>query len=183
MLKEESEMDIVPLFKELFPFYDWEGDPELADTPARWQKMMKELTTPQSFEFTTFENPGYDEMIVVQDISFTSVCAHHLAPFVGKAHVAYVPTKTIAGLSKLPRTVEYFSAGLWTQEALTNTISNFLEEQLDPLGVAVIMRGEHTCMSLRGVKAHGTLTTTSSMRGCFADHTKQARSEFLSLIS
>jgi GTP cyclohydrolase I len=79
--------------------------------------------------------------------------------------------------------VEYFSAGLWTQEALTNTISNFLEEQLDPLGVAVIMRGEHTCMSLRGVKAHGTLTTTSSMRGCFADHTKQARSEFLSLIS
>jgi GTP cyclohydrolase I len=170
------------VFRQLFPdVADWD-DPELADTPKRWIKMMQELTTKQPFNFTTFENPECDEMVVLTDIPFTALCAHHLAPFVGVAHVAYVPDKQIVGLSKIPRLVQNTARGLWTQEDLTQCIANDLQQALDPVGVAVVMRAEHQCMSLRGVKVTGSKTTTSSMKGCFADHSKQARAEFLSLI-
>lgn len=176
------EETIREVFKELFGEYDWEGNPELRDTPKRWLKMMRELTSAEEFNFTLFDNPNCDEMVVVDNIPFTAVCAHHLAPFSGVAHVAYVPDEKIVGLSKIPRTVQSFARGLWTQEDLTQSIANYLNRNLSPVGVAVVMKAEHTCMSLRGVRVSGAQTTTSAMMGCFADHSKQARAEFLSLI-
>lgn len=154
---------------------------DLENTPARWIKMMKELTTPKGFTFTTFESDT-DEMVIVSPIPFYSLCSHHLIPFMGEAHVAYVPQGKIAGLSKIARTVQYHMRGLWTQEDLTRAVADTLEQHLQPLGVAVIMTGEHLCMTMRGAQSPGTLTTTSRMTGCFADHNKLARAEFLQLI-
>ena len=159
----------------------WEGRSDVAKTPKRFVEMLWELSAPEEFEFTTFESDN-DEMVIVQDIPFVSLCAHHICPFMGVAHIGYVPTNKTAGLSKLVRTVEYMSKGLWSQEDLTDAISDFLISHLDPLGAAVVMQGEHTCMTIRGVKTSGALTTTSSMTGCFADHDRLARTEFLSLI-
>lgn len=155
---------------------------DLDNTPERWVKMMRELTTPKTFAFTTFESDT-DEMIIVSPIPFYSLCSHHLIPFMGQAHVAYVPQGKIAGLSKIARTVQYHMRGLWTQEDLTRAIADTLIDKLNPLGVAVVMRGEHLCMTMRGAQSPGTLTTTSRMTGCFADHSKLARAEFLRLIS
>jgi GTP cyclohydrolase I len=151
------------------------------DTPKRWLNMMREMTTPQEFEFTTFRAES-DEMVVVKDIQFYSLCSHHLVPFFGVAHIGYVPDQLIVGLSKLPRTVVETSKGLWAQENLTRTIALNLQDKLQPLGVAVVMEARHLCMEMRGVKAPGTYTTTSSMQGVFADHTRLARSEFFSLV-
>ena len=159
----------------------WEGRSDVAKTPKRFVKMLWELSTPQEFEFTTFKSDN-DEMVIIQDIPFVSLCAHHVSPFMGTAHIGYVPTDRTAGLSKIVRTVEYMSKGLWSQEDLTDAISDFLISHLEPLGVAVVMQAEHTCMTIRGVKTFGALTTTSSMTGCFADHDRLARTEFLSLI-
>jgi len=111
-----------------------------------------------------------------------SLCAHHIAPFIGRAHIAYVPNTVIAGLSKFVRATNYMSRGLWCQEELTAALAKFLDAHLEPVGVAVIMQAEHTCMTIRGVKTAGSLTTTSSMMGCFGDHDKLARAEFLSTI-
>jgi GTP cyclohydrolase I len=159
----------------------WEGRSDVAKTPKRFVDMLWELSTPEEFEFTTFKSNN-DEMVIVQDIPFVSLCAHHISPFMGTAHVGYVPQGKLAGLSKLVRTIEYMSKGLWSQEDLTDAISDFLGSHLEPLGVAVVMQAEHTCMTIRGVKTSGALTTTSSMTGCFADHDRLARTEFLSLI-
>lgn len=150
-------------------------------TPERFVKMLKELTTPKPFEFTTFES-DHDEMIVVSPIPFYSLCSHHVIPFIGTAHVAYVPQGRLAGLSKVARTVQYHMRGLWTQEDLTSTVADYLQDHLHPLGVAVIMKAEHLCMTMRGAQSPGTQTTTSVMRGVFADHTRLARTEFLRLI-
>jgi GTP cyclohydrolase IA len=153
-------------------------------TPVRFLQMLKELTTPEAFNFTVFENDrGIDEMITVQAIPFASLCNHHVIPFVGYAHIAYVPDKYIAGLSKFARAVKYFSRQLQVQENLTHDIANFLEQKLDPQGLAVIMEAEHMCMTLRGAQAPGTKTRTADMRGCFSDHTKTAKSEFLATIN
>lgn len=155
------------------------------DTPARWIKMMKELTTEPPFTLTKFlnEDPKVDEMVVVANIPFYSLCAHHIIPFFGKAHVAYVPGKYIVGLSKLARMVKYWSKGLNIQEELTDGIAETLSQELDPVGVGVVMAAEHLCMTMRGVQVPGALTTTSAMRGCFLDPTKQARQEFLALAN
>jgi len=150
-------------------------------TPARFAKMLKELTTPEEFVFTTFDS-NHDEMIIESPINFFSLCAHHVIPFYGSAHVAYIPQGKIAGLSKLARTVTSFAKGLWTQEDLTFAIAEDLEEKLEPIGVAVVMQAEHLCMTMRGARAPGTKTTTSIMRGAFLDPSKQARQEFLQLI-
>lgn len=142
----------------------------LKDTSKRWIKMMQELTDRESetFSFTMFENDlPRSEMVIVGPISFNSLCAHHIIPFFGQAWVAYIPDNAIAGLSKLVRTVKWFSKGLWTQERLTSDIASFLEDKLQPKGVLVMMKGEHLCMSLRGVKEPGALTTTTSLRGVF----------------
>jgi len=150
-------------------------------TPERFVAALHELTTPKKFDFTMFESTT-DEMVVVDNIPFFSLCAHHVLPFIGVAHVAYVPNGKIAGLSKLARSVKWFSAGLQVQEELTSQIAESIEAQLRPQGVGVIMEAEHMCMTTRGVMAPGSKTTTSVMLGCFADHTKLARQEFQSIV-
>lgn len=158
--------------------------PEVYDnTPRRFVKWFEEIsgTNDPPWTFTTFESE-VDEMIIMKDVSFVSICAHHILPFTGVAHVAYIPQGKIAGLSKLARCVRSSARGLWTQEELNAYITDTLEEKLNPLGVAVVMEAEHTCMTIRGVKAPGAKTTTSSMRGVFRDNTNTARAEFLSLI-
>jgi GTP cyclohydrolase I len=152
-------------------------------TPRRFVDMLMELTTPKEFEFTTFDNTDHvDEMVVVAGIPFYTLCEHHVIPFFGQAHVAYVPNASIAGLSKFSRAVQYFAKGLWTQEGLTIAIADFLEDRLEPMGLGVVMKAEHLCMSMRGVQTPGALTTTAAMRGVFADHGRTAKAEFLEAI-
>jgi GTP cyclohydrolase I len=156
----------------------------IANTPRRYTNAFAELMgyNDEPWEFTTFESNS-NQMVVVKDIEFVSLCEHHLLPFLGKASVAYIPQGKIAGLSKLARTVKSHSRGLWTQEALTETIAGYLVEQLNPTrGVAVVMEATHTCMTVRGVCANGSKTITSSMHGAFLEPTNTARAEFLSLI-
>jgi GTP cyclohydrolase I len=156
-------------------------NPQEAETAARFVRALKEMTTREEFKFTTFESVG-NEMISETSIPFTSLCRHHILPFSGFAHVAYVPNERMAGLSKLARAVQYWAHALQTQEELTNEILAFIVEQLDPLGAAVVMEAEHLCMTVRGVKAPGVLTRTAAMHGVFSEHTKTAKAEFLSSI-
>lgn len=151
------------------------------DTPKRLVKMLHELTTPEPFNFTTFESDS-DEMIIVKDITFSSLCAHHTAPFVGRAHIGYVPDGRIAGLSKFARAVRYCAKAFTVQEELTSDIYIMLEDRLSPQGLAVVLEAEHMCMTIRGVQAPGTKTITSKMGGVFAQHDRLARQEFLNLI-
>lgn len=167
------------LLGELFHDLDWSDD-HLKDTPARFVNMLRELTTPEKYEFTMFDSKS-DEMVIIRDIPFTSLCAHHLVPFMGYAHIGYIPNGKIAGLSKFARLVRAKAHRLSVQEELTSMIADELEEKLNPLGVAVVMEAEHLCMTIRGVQTPGTKTVTSSMKGAFADHDKLARSEFMSL--
>lgn len=153
-------------------------------TPGRFVRMLRELTTPEPFTFTVFENvDGIDEMVTVQEIPFASLCNHHVIPFVGYAHIAYVPDQRIAGLSKFARAVRYFARSLQVQETLTKQIADFLDNKLAPKGLAVVMEAEHMCMTLRGAQAPGTKTRTADVRGVFADHTKTAKAEFLATIN
>jgi GTP cyclohydrolase I len=149
--------------------WDPENNPHQEDTPRRYVHALREILLPgNEFKFTTFPNDKSDtEMVVVGPIDFHSVCAHHVLPFFGHAWVAYIPKDKLAGLSKLVRAVKWMSKGLWTQEDLTSEIAVYLEERLDPVGVAVVMEGEHLCMTIRGVQSPGTMTTTSELRGAF----------------
>lgn len=153
----------------------------MKDTPARFVRMMKELTTSEPYKFTTFESTS-DEMITLSPIPFYTLCAHHVIPFYGRAYIGYVPREKLAGLSKFARLVKGAAKGLWVQEELTAAIASMLEHLLEPHGVAVILRGEHMCMSMRGVNMPGVLTQTAAMRGVFADHTRTAKAEFLEAI-
>lgn len=153
----------------------------LADTPARVARMYAELLTPEPFQLTTFENDGnYDELVLVRDIRFSSLCEHHLLPFHGVAHVGYLPGDRILGLSKLARLVEFHARRLQVQERMTSQIADALREALDPRGVGVVMEAEHLCMSIRGVRAPGTRTVTSALYGLLRDD-PSTRQEFLEL--
>ena len=155
----------------------------LADTPRRVADAYAELLTPRPFRATTFPNDdGYDELIVARSIPFHSLCMHHLLPFHGIAHVGYLPGKRILGLSKLGRVVELFSRDLQIQERLTVQVADWLEEQLEPKGVGVVLQAEHMCMSLRGVQKLGAKTVTSAMRGLLREDPR-TRQEFLSLTT
>jgi GTP cyclohydrolase I len=157
-------------------------DPGLRDTPRRVAAAYAELLTPEPFSLTTFPNEeGYDELVVVRDIPFHSLCMHHLLPFHGVAHVAYLPGERIVGLSKLARVVELFARDLQLQERLTMQVSSFLEKHLQPKGVGVVIEAEHLCMSLRGVQKTGARTTTSALLGLLRDDPR-TRQEFLSLV-
>jgi GTP cyclohydrolase I len=123
----------------------------------------------------------HDEMVVVRDIDFFSMCEHHILPFFGKAHVAYLPNKKIVGLSKLPRLVEVFARRLQVQERMTNQIAEIVEELLEPRGVAVVIEASHLCMQMRGVQKQNSWALTSAMRGEFLNNT-ETRREFLSLV-
>lgn len=178
--KHRHDADARLVLSRAIPEKDW-NDQHLKDTPRRWFDTLQELTTPPEFDFTIFDSK-VDEMIVEHDIPFYTFCAHHLLPFFGKAHVAYVPSGKICGLSKLARTVDAFCHDLNVQEELTVTIAEYLDKELAPKGVGVVMQAEHLCMTMRGIRVPGTLTTTSAMKGCFRDPTEDARIEFLQLI-
>lgn len=156
-------------------------DEHLADTPRRVAAAYGELLTPRAFDLTTFPNDeGYDELVVARDIPFHSLCQHHLLPFVGVAHVGYLPGERILGLSKLARVVESFARGLQTQERLTKQVASWLEEHLHPKGVGVVLEAEHLCMTLRGANARGAMTTTSALGGIVREDPR-TRQEFLAL--
>ncbi len=140
-----------------------------------------ELFSPRPFDLTTFPNEeGYDELVLVRGIPPRSVCEHHLLPFVGVAHVGYLPDQRILGLSKLARVVEHFASRPQVQERLTKQVADWLHAQLQPRGVGVVITAEHTCMTLRGVQAVGTTTVTSTLLGTLrAD--PRSRQEFLAL--
>ena len=157
------------------------ADAHLRDTPRRVAAAYAEMLTPRSFNLTTFPNEErYDELVLGRDIPFHSLCQHHLLPFAGVAHVAYLPGDSILGLSKLARVVERFARRLQAQERLTSQIADWLQENLEPKGVGVVLEAEHLCMSLRGVHATGSTTITSALRGALRDDPR-SRAEFLAL--
>jgi GTP cyclohydrolase I len=142
----------------------------LADTPRRVAASLLELLTPRDFAMTTFPNDeGYEELVLVRDIPFHSLCEHHLLPFRGVAHIGYLPGERLVGLSKLARVVELFSRDLQVQERLTRQIAGYLDEQLAPRGVGVVVEAEHLCMTMRGAQAAGARTTTSAFLGELAE--------------
>lgn len=153
----------------------------MRDTPARMALGYAELLTPRPFRLTTFPNEeGYDELVLARGIPVRAMCEHHLLPFVGVAHVGYLPGARILGLSKLARVVEHFACRPQVQERLTKQVADWLADHLLPQGVGVVIEAEHTCMTLRGVQAAGATTITSSLVGALrAD--AAARQEFLAL--
>lgn len=153
----------------------------LQGTPRRMVRAYAELFRPRPFRLTTFPNDEqYDELVVARSIPMRSVCEHHLLPFVGTAHVGYLPGERILGLSKLARVVEHFASRPQVQERLTTQIAGWLQEQLLPKGVGVVVEAEHSCMVLRGVRAHGSTTVTSALRGLLR-RDPRCRQEFLAL--
>ena len=150
-------------------------------TPGRMARALAEMLTPGEFEMTTFPNDeGYDELVLVQDIPVQSLCEHHVLPFVGVAHVGYLPGERILGLSKLARTVEHHARGAQTQERLTHRIAEHLRTALGAKGVGVVIEAEHTCMTLRGVRVPGARTVTSALFGRLRED-PASRAEFLAL--
>ena len=138
----------------------------LVDTPRRVVDAFIEQLAPNDFTPTAFPNSeGYDELVLVRDVPFRSLCEHHLLPFRGVAHVGYLPGDRLIGLSKLARVVDYFSRDLQVQERLTTQIANWLDVELDPRGVGIVMEAEHTCMTTRGIQAQGAVTVTSTFIG------------------
>jgi GTP cyclohydrolase I len=154
----------------------------LRDTPRRYAKFLAEFTNPAPFEMTTFAAENYDEVIVQSNIPFFSLCEHHIAPFFGEGFIAYIPDKKIVGLSKLARTLDLFSRRLQNQERITTQVAEYLVEHLEPKGVAVVLKAQHLCMSMRGIQKPNVITTTSKMTGAFLDK-PEARNEFLQLIT
>ena len=153
----------------------------LEATPARVAHAYAEMLSPEPFHVTTFANDeGYDELVVARAIPFASLCEHHLLPFSGFAHVGYLPKERLLGLSKLARVVDHFSRRLQVQERLTAQVANFIAETVQPKGVGVVIEAEHLCMSLRGVRAGGSKTVTSALKGLVRDDPR-TRSEFLAL--
>ncbi|MGS2616303.1 GTP cyclohydrolase I FolE [Micromonospora sp. LZ34] len=153
----------------------------LADTPGRMARAYADLLTPREFRLTTFDNDeGYDELVVARAIPIHSVCEHHFLPFIGVAHVGYLPGERILGLSKLARVVELFAHGPQVQERLTKQIGDWLTAHLRPKGVGVVVEAEHLCMTLRGVQAVGATTITSTLLGTLRDDSR-SRAEFFTL--
>ena len=158
----------------------------LQETPKRMEKSMAFLTqgyqqTVESVLHGALFDVDYDEMVIVRDIEFYSLCEHHLLPFFGKAHIAYVPQGKVVGLSKLPRIVDVFARRLQVQERLTQQIAEAIEDAIQPQGVGVVIEAQHLCMMMRGVEKQSSLTVTSSLRGVFKTQL-QTRSEFLALV-
>ncbi len=157
------------------------SDESLRETPRRVADAYAQLLTPEPLDATTFPNDdGYDELVVVRDIAFHSLCEHHLMPFVGIAHIGYLPGERIVGLSKLARVVDHFARDLQVQERLTTQIARWLERELSPKGVGVVLEAEHMCMSLRGAVKPGARTATSALHGLIRDDPR-TRQEFLTL--
>ena len=158
----------------------------LRDTPKRVEKAYKFLTSGYSADIDKVLNNAlftvdYNEMVIVKDIDFYSLCEHHLLPFFGKVHVAYIPNGKVIGLSKIPRLIEIFSRRLQIQERLTTQIAETIQKTIEPPGVGVVIEARHLCMMMRGVEKQHSAAVTSSMLGCFRQE-QETRTEFLSLI-
>lgn len=157
------------------------GSEHLRATPGRMARAWAEMLTPRPFELTTFPNDeGYDELVLVRDVRFRSICEHHLLPFTGRATVGYLPGERIVGLSKLARVVEHVACRPQTQERLTRQVADWLDNYLAPRAVGVVVIAEHSCMTLRGAQATGSSTVTSTLVGSLHDD-PHARQEFLAL--
>jgi GTP cyclohydrolase I len=157
------------------------ADENLRATPGRMARAYAELFTSPEFDLTTFPNDeGYDELVLARSIPLRSVCEHHLLPFVGVAHVGYLPGERILGLSKLARVVGHFAARPQVQERLTKQVAGWLQDALDPAGVGVVIEAEHSCMTVRGVRAAGSTTVTSALLGTLRDDPR-SRQEFFAL--
>ena len=157
----------------------------LARTPARVQKAMEFLVKgykddPEALLRKALFTVNYDEMVIVKDIEMFSLCEHHLLPFFGKVHVAYIPNGKVIGLSKIPRLIEVFSRRLQIQERLTTQIAETIQKTIEPQGVGVVIEARHLCMMMRGIEKQHSSTVTSAMVGCFRQ--KETRLEFLSLV-
>ncbi|MCC0043184.1 MAG: GTP cyclohydrolase I FolE [Brucellaceae bacterium] len=169
----------------------WIGEDEnregLKDTPSRVAKAYQEMFSgyakdPAEELGRTFEEvAGYDDLVLVKDISFHSHCEHHMVPIIGKAHVAYLPDRKVVGLSKIARVVDIFAQRLQTQEALTAQIAGVIQDVLNPRGVAVMIEAEHMCMAMRGIRKQGSTTLTSTFTGAFRDHPEE-QVRFISMI-
>ena len=164
-------------------------DPEregLLKTPERAAKAMQFLTQGYDMDAaailqSAMFSEDYNEMVIIKDIEVYSLCEHHMLPFFGKAHIAYIPDGKIVGLSKIPRVVDVFARRLQVQERLTHEILNCIQDTLQPLGVAIVMEARHMCMMMRGVQKQNSVTTTSAFTGAFK--TQKTRAEFLNLVS
>jgi len=158
----------------------------LVRTPQRVEQAFRFLTSGYTADIDAILNDAlftvdYNEMVIVKDIDFYSLCEHHLLPFFGKCHVAYIPRRRVIGLSKLPRLVDVFARRLQIQERMTNQIAQTIQDKINPLGVAVVCEGTHLCMSMRGVEKQNSFAVTSAMLGSFRDNAR-TRMEFLELI-
>jgi GTP cyclohydrolase IA len=174
---------IKQLLKELGEDAEREG---LLNTPKRVEKALKFLTSGYGADIDEVLNNAlftvdYSEMVIVKDIDFYSLCEHHLLPFFGKCHIAYIPTDKVIGLSKIPRLVDVFSRRLQVQERFTNEIADTIRDKISPLGVAVVVEATHLCMSMRGVQKQNSFAVTSAMIGAFRNNAR-TRMEFLELI-
>jgi GTP cyclohydrolase I len=188
VMPPKAEKAIAPLIKDMLSLLG--EDPKrqgLLRTPERVEQALQFLTSGYHVDVNKLLNNAfyevkYDEMVVVKDIEFFSLCEHHMLPFYGKVHVAYLPKKRVIGLSKIPRIVDAFARRLQIQERMTQEIANTLQEALDPVGVGVICEARHLCMMMRGVEKQHSGATTSAMLGAFRSR-KETRDEFLSLVN
>jgi len=184
---EEAQESIADLVRRLLVCLGEDPSREgLRLTPARVERAFRFLTSgyekdPEEIINAAYYDVPYDEMVIVKDIELFSLCEHHLLPFFGKCHIAYIPEKRVVGLSKLPRLVNIYARRLQIQERLTNQIAQTLWEKLEPKGVGVIIEARHLCMAMRGVEKQHSATVTSAMLGCFRD-SPQTRQEFLALV-
>lgn len=174
------------LIKQLLESIDPDPSREgLVDTPKRVDKAMNDLFSGYGKDpkdmITTFASEGYNDMILCKDIEFYSMCEHHMLPFFGKAHIAYIPREKIVGLSKMPRLVDIFSRRLQNQERITTQVAKAMMELLDPKGVAVVLEAKHLCMMARGVEKQNSMVTTSALHGLFKTR-PETRAEFLQLL-
>jgi GTP cyclohydrolase IA len=174
-----DEMRLADILKGIFGMEVW--DDSVEQTAARWLRAMKEFAPDAEppFIFTTFPALA-NQMIVVKNIEFASLCAHHLFPYAGLAHVGYIPNELQVGVSKIPRLVHHLAKRPSVQEKLTRDVASFMKHQLSAMGVAVVIQATHTCMSCRGVSEHNAIMSTSEMRGVFLT-ASEARQEFLTL--
>jgi len=186
VVRPADEPDLLAAERAAFAFLTALGidldNESMSATPARIARAYAELFTPRPFDLTTFPNDaGYDELIIARSIPVHSVCEHHLLPFIGTAHVGYLPGDRILGLSKLARIVEHFARRPQVQERLTQQIANWLQEHVSPRGVGVVIQAEHLCMTLRGVHTPTATTITSALHGHLRDN-PAARAEFFALL-
>ncbi len=185
-LTEEQAAELLSLNKRILELLGEDPNREgLLKTPERVAKSLRFLTKgyredPAAVLKAATFREDYQQMVIVRDIDFFSLCEHHMLPFYGKAHVGYIPNKYITGLSKIPRVVDIFARRLQVQERLTTQIKDCIQETLNPLGVIVVIEARHMCMQMRGIEKQNSITTTSDFTGAFAD--KTTRDEFLNLI-